>query len=81
MIRFIDLGKQIATDPNDPEWLREFSFYDTLQAQFLSFDGRQVFDSREDLLENLDYNEPAYAKRILNLLPEWVPKDSKTMVR
>jgi hypothetical protein len=81
VIRFIDLGKQIATDPNDPEWLREFSFYDTLQAQFLSFDGRQVFDSREDLVENLDDDEPAYAKRILSLLPEWVPKDSKTMVR
>ena len=81
MIRFIDLGKQIATDPNDTEWLREFSFYDTLQAQFLSFDGRQVFDSREDLVENLDDDEPAYAKRILGLLPEWVPKSSKDMVR
>jgi hypothetical protein len=82
MIRFIDLGKQIATDPNDPEWLREFAFYDSLQAQFLSFDGRQVFDSREDLLENLDNDDdPGYVKKILGLLPEWVPKNSNTMVR
>ena len=81
MIRFIDLGKQIATDPNDPEWMKEFAFYDTLLAQFLTFEGRQVFDSRQDLLENLDDDEHAYAKRILGLLHEWVPKSSNSMVR
>ena len=69
MIRFIDLGKQIAADPNNPEWMKEFAFYDTLQAQFLTFDGRQVFDSREDLLENLDDGDDIYVKRILGLLP------------
>lgn len=81
MIRFIDLGKQIASDPNDSEWAREFCFYDTLSASFLSFDGQQVFDSKEDVLNNLDEENAAYVKRIIGLLPEWVPKDSRTMVR
>jgi hypothetical protein len=81
MIRFIDLGKQIAPDPNDPEWMREFALYDTLEARFLDFGGQVVFDSREDLIENIDDNDPGYVKKILGLLPEWVPKDSRTMVR
>jgi hypothetical protein len=81
MIRFIDLGKQIATDPDDPEWMREFAFYDTCIAQFLSFDGRQVFDSREDLLEQMDDEDAVYMKRIIGLIPSWVPKSSKTTVR
>jgi len=82
LIRFIDLGKQIATDPNDPEWMREFAFYDTLQARFLDFSGQQVFDLRDDLLANLDDDDnPAYAKKILSLLPEWVPKASRTVMR
>jgi hypothetical protein len=81
LIRFIDLGKQIATDPNDPEWMREFAFYDTLQAQFLSFDGRQVFDSFEDLRECMDDGDPAYIKKILGLLPAWVPNSSKAVMR
>ncbi len=82
MIRFIDLGKQIATDLNDPEWAREFAFYDTLEARFLDFgSGQQVFDSKEDVLNNLDEENTAYVKKILGLLPEWVPKDSRTMAR
>jgi hypothetical protein len=81
VIRFIDLGKQIATDPNDPEWTREFAFYDTLAASFLSLDGQQVFDSKEDVLKNIDEEESAYVKKILNVLPEWVPKSSNSMVR
>ena len=81
MIRFIDLGKQIASDPNDSEWTREFCFYDTLSASFLSFDGQQVFDSKEDVLNNLDEENAAYVTRSIGLLPEWVPKDSRTMVR
>lgn len=81
MIRFIDLGKQIAQDHNDPDWPREFALYDTLQASFISFSGRQVFDSHEDLIEWMDDHDKAYAKRILNLIPEWVPRGKKTMVR
>ena len=81
MIRFIDLRKQIAVDENDPDWPRQFCFYDTLQASFLSFSGQQIFDSREDLIEWMDDHDKAYGKRILNLIPEWVPATKRTMVR
>lgn len=79
MIRFIDLGKQIAADHNDPDWPREFAFYDSLQASFLSFDGRQVFDSRQDLIEWMDDHDKAHVNRVLNLIPEWVPTSKRTM--
>jgi hypothetical protein len=81
LIRFIDLGKQIATDPHDPEWSREFAFYDTLEAHFISFDNRQIFDSVDDLKDCLDDNEVAYGRRILGLLPSWVPKSTRSLVR
>ena len=81
MIRFIDLGKQIATDPNDTEWTREFAFYDTLTASFLCLDGQQIFDSREDVLANMDEDNQAYVRKIVGLLPAWVPKRIKTSVR
>jgi hypothetical protein len=81
LIRFIDLGKQIAEDHSDPDWPREFALYDTLQASFLCFGGMQVFDSRKDLLENMDDEDQSYAKKVLSVLPEWVPKANGTMVR
>jgi hypothetical protein len=81
LIRFIDLGKQIASDPDDPEWAREFCFYDTLQASFVSFDSRVVFDSIEDLKDCLDDNDAVYTRRILSLLPPWVPKRTRSLVK
>lgn len=81
MIRFIDLNKQIASNPNDPEWAREFAFFDTLEARFVVIGNQQIFDSREDVLDNLDENDSAYAKRILGLLPEWVPKSVRIVAR
>ena len=81
MIRFIDLGKQIALDENDPEWQRQFCFYDTCGASFLSFDGQQIFDSHEDVLEQIDDHDTAYIKRIMGLIPAWVPRGKRTMVR
>ncbi len=81
MIRFIDLGKQIALDENDPDWPREFAFYDTIQASFLTFSGQQIFDSLQDLLDQMDDEEDAYMKRITSLIPKWVPRGKKTTVR
>jgi hypothetical protein len=81
MIRFIDLGKQIALDENDPDWPREFAFYDTCMAQFLSFDGQSIFDSLEDLLEQMDDEDAAYMKRITSLIPKWVPRGKPTINR
>ena len=81
MIRFIDLGKQIAVDPEDPEWNREFCFYDTITASFLRFDGQSIFESWEDLLEMMDDEDPAYMKRITSLIPQWVPRGKPTISR
>jgi hypothetical protein len=80
VIRFIDLGKQIAQDHNDPDWPREFCFYDTLQASFLSFSGQQIFDSYEDVIDQMDDSDAAYIKRIMGLIPAWVPRGKRTMV-
>jgi hypothetical protein len=81
MLRFIDLGKQIAQDHNDPKWSREFAFYDTLEASFLSFGGQQVFDSYDDIMDKMDDYEKAYVKRIVALIPAWVPRDKGKMSR
>lgn len=81
MIRFIDLGKQIALDENDPEWPREFCFYDTLQASFISFDGQQIFDSVEDLLEQMDDSDANYMRRVTSIIPAWVPRGKPTINR
>ena len=81
MIRFIDLGKQIAEDHNDPDWPREFALYDTLEARFIDFSGQQIFDSHEDLLEQMDDEDSSYVKRIVDLIPAWVPRGKRTMVR
>jgi len=81
MIRFIDLGKQIALDENDPDWPREYCFYDTCLAQFLSFGGQSIFDSLEDLLEQMDEEDAAYMKRITSLIPKWVPRGKPTINR
>ena len=81
MIRFVDLGKQIAVDENDPDWHREFCFYDTISASFLRFDGQSVFESWEDLLEQMDDEDPAFMKRITSLIPNWVPRGKPTINR
>ena len=81
MIRFIDLGKQLSAFEDDPEWSREFCFYDTITASFLRFDGQSVFESWEDLLEQLDDEDPAYMKRITSLIPKWVPRGKPTINR
>ena len=81
LIRFIDLGKQIALDPDDPEWRREFTFYDTITASFLRFDGQSVFDSLEDLIEQMDDCDAVYMKRITSLIPSWVPRGKPTLNR
>jgi hypothetical protein len=80
LIRFINLGKQIAQDENDPEWPIEFSLYDTLEARYLEFSGQVVFDSLDELVELMDDEDTAYVKRITNLIPPWVPKSKRTII-
>ena len=82
MIRFIDIGKQIAQDANDSDWPREFALYDTLEARFVCLDGREVWDSVEDIVECLDDDDShIYQKRILSVIAEWVPKKKQTITR
>lgn len=81
MIRFIDLGKQIAIHEDDPNWKRQYAFYDTLEARFLTIGSQQIFDSYEDVLGQLDGEDPAYMKRIMSLIPAWVPRGKPTVTR
>ena len=76
MIRFIDLGKQIAVDETDPEWPRQFAFYNTVNDRFVSANGAHVFDSwREfDTYAN-DELEPEFILRCKRLCPLWVFED------
>ena len=73
MIRFIDLGKQIAVDETDPAWPRQFAFYDTIQDRFISINGYMVFDSLADLASEMeqDFTDPEFYNRLLRLLPDW----------
>lgn len=48
MMRFIDLGKQIAVDESDPDEDRQFCFFNTIDSQFLKFDGESVWTSWKD---------------------------------
>lgn len=75
MIRFIDLGKQIAVDETDPAWPRQFAFFDTIPDQFIKIEGYVIFDSLADLIEKIEMDEnvsPEFANRLLRLCPEWV---------
>lgn len=86
MIRFIDLGKQIAVDESDPEYPRQFCFFNTIDDQFLIYDGEQVWETWEEfdrawrvhlsfacsqiLIQSL--NNEYY--RLRSLCPAWVFK-------
>src|SRR5579863_815002 len=77
MIRFIDLGKQIALDEDDEEWPRQFAFFDTIYSQFVKINGYVVFDSLNDLLTEMQQDETGlitveFANRLLSLCPDWL---------
>jgi hypothetical protein len=75
MIRFIDIGRQIALDENDESEPRQFAFYDTTSDRFISINGWQVFDSLGDLLREIEQDETMTAEftmRLFGLTPEWV---------
>jgi len=75
MIRFIDLGRQIALDENDENWPRQFAFYDTMFNRFVGINGWQIFDSLGDLMQEMEQDESItaeFATRLINLTPKWV---------
>ena len=72
MIRFIDLGKQIAVDESDPDYSRQFAFYNTISDTFLSANGGQVFDSWWEFLENAETElSSEMINRCRALCPGW----------
>lgn len=80
MIRFVDLGKQLEVDEDDPNAPRAFAFYNTITSQFLVFDGQSSFESYEDLLEQMEYEDPAFLARVVSLIPAWVPRGKPTRI-
>jgi hypothetical protein len=74
MIRFIDLGKQIAVDETDPDWPRQFAFFDTIYSQFIKIEGEAVFDSFVDFAEHCAIDREMTQDRIerlVGLMPDW----------
>ena len=66
MIRYLDLTNQI----NEGEY--SFAFFDTVINQILSFDGVEVFNSKEDFIDYFksDKTVGRDIDRFLNLIPE-----------
>ena len=74
MIRFIDLGKQIAVDETDPDYPRQFAFFDTIYSRFIDIGGEVVFDSFADLIEHVAVDSSItqpFFDRIVGLMPDW----------
>jgi hypothetical protein len=71
MIRFIDLGKQIAVDETDPEWPRQFAFYDTVSDSFIDLGNGYVWDSWLDVLKYSHCDDAPLLDRLWNISPDW----------
>jgi hypothetical protein len=72
MMRFIDLGKQIAVDESDPDYPRQFAFYNTISDTFIVANGGSVFDSWDEFLEQAAEELSIEAiNRLRSLCPEW----------
>ena len=72
MIRFVDLGKQLAVDPSDKDAPREFAYYDTSTRQVISFEGDQVFSSWTDLERWISpIISPMAIERLKAVTPKW----------
>lgn len=72
MIRYVDLGKQLAVDETDSDWPEQFAFFSTVSDQFVVINGYVVFNSLEDLMMELGQDEhisAAFVNRLLRLLP------------
>jgi hypothetical protein len=78
MIRFVDLGRQLWVDENDPISSRQFCFFDTVTDRFLDFDGEQVFETWRDVEEarlpdsSFSGVDTTLLERCKGLCPPWV---------
>jgi hypothetical protein len=72
VIRFIDLGKQIAVDETDPDYPREFAFFDTVSGEFINLcQMGHVWDSWTDIMKHADDLPIGTLERMWNVSPEW----------
>jgi hypothetical protein len=75
MIRFVDIGRQLAVDEKDESEPRQFAFYNTIYNQFVKINGYHVFDSLADLIQEMEQEDSMtaeFATRLISLTPEWV---------
>lgn len=73
MMRFIDLGKQIAPYEDDPEYPRQFAFYNTINDQFVVVNGGTVFDTWDEFLDQAAGElSVEQINRLKSLCPKWV---------
>lgn len=71
MIRFIDLGKQIAVDETDPDYPRQFAFYNTVSDTFVDLGGfGHVWNSWIDILKYAKVDSELL-DRLWRLSPDW----------
>ena len=72
MIRFVDLGKQLAVDPSDKDAPRQFAYFDTVSDKFIEFEGDQVFSSWIELERCLaPIISPMAIDRLKAVTPKW----------
>ena len=75
MLRFIDLGDQIACDDGET---REFAFYDTIGSNFVELNTGPTWESWEEFEEDwrVTFSDaPCFGwtlERFRGLCPEWV---------
>ena len=72
MIRFVDLGKQLAADPSDKDAVRQFAYFDTESEKFIGFEGDQVFSSWADFERWIaPIVSPLAIERLKAVTPQW----------
>lgn len=73
MMRFVDLGKQLAVYESNPNYPRQFAFYNTVSDTFITANGGSAFDSWGDFLEQAAGElAPELINRLRSLCPQWV---------
>lgn len=75
MMRFVDLGKQLSLDPDEPNEPRLFAFFNTVPDQFLTLGIDQVWESWDHFARSFKISARAKSEdinRYRSLCPPWV---------
>src|SRR5271156_2045190 len=72
MMRFIDLGKQIALDETDPDYPREFAFFNTINDKFVELGGMgHIWSSWANIIRFCPDESKELLDRLWSISPEW----------